>query len=152
MGNILELVPRGQKGDWYNRCINLLNGTDTDQFMHKINSLLLHYPKCGQWLKWYLQDPKISILFPACKDIKNSIQRRRWDQLSDNTNGQEGLSGFLQALSGQNKMELDEVCLLCIHFIKKFSRKYAAGKDGMNIKWRTATGMFCLPNHSLLAN
>ena len=65
----------------------------------------------------------------ACKDIRNSTQRKRWEELPDNTNGQEGLGGFLQALSGRNKLELDEVCLLCVQFVKKFSRKYAAGKD-----------------------
>lgn len=135
------------------RCISLLKCTDPDDFMHQVHSLIKHYSSCKKWIKWYLQDPKASILFPACKNISDR-NRRSWEELSDNSNGQEGIRGFLQSLRNRNKLELDEVCQLCVEFIQQYSNQFRFGKEGMPIKWRRTTGKpyilvlsFSLINH-----
>jgi len=94
IGQIGEIVPPKKKSDWWDRCMNLLHIQKFESFEHAIYSLDKHYPNAKNFLRWYLSDTNAAILFPSCKDL-NPRDMQRFERLSDNTNGQEGMGGFL---------------------------------------------------------
>ena len=100
--------------------------------------MIKHYPKSNNWISWYLADVKASILFPACKDL-NEEDMQKFQSLSDNTNGQEGLGGFLQALAGYKKLSLQDMCRHIHWFVRKYSTEYRLAKQGFAPKYPRAT-------------
>jgi len=63
---------------------------------------------------------------------------QRFERLSDNTNGQEGMGGYLQMLAGYNKLDLQEMCRHINFFVRKYSDEYRLGKEHV-VRYRKAT-------------
>lgn len=133
VSQIAAIVPPEKRGDFYNRCIELLGEKLCfNEFCDKVNSIVSDYPNCKTWIAWYLRDNIANLLFPACKSTTEA-EFNRWLHISQDTNGQEGLNNFIQILTGRQQMTLAPLCSLICEMIKTMSHEYRCALEGMPI-------------------
>ena len=133
MSKLADVVPPDKKGDFYQRCIDLLDvKLSFSEFCEKVHALVNDYPNCKKWIAWYLRENIANLLFPACKSL-NDAQLCKWLKISETTNGQEGLNNFIQLLTGRTQMTLAPLCETILEMILTYSQEYRAALEGMPI-------------------
>ena len=90
------------------------------------------FPDISPWLAWYLDTDRAQILFPACKNLLglSSCQRQKFEVMKKDTNGQEGLGGFLQSMAKSSKEGLYKGLTTCSTFIDRYNRLWNWAKSG----------------------
>ena len=119
VSNISAVVPPDRKKEFITLAMGLVSFALTfEGLLESCQDLVTRFPLTKNWLAWYLQKERVELCFPAAASLDNA-KLERVQKIKPDTNGQEGLGGFIQQLTGHQKLPLralaEHVVNLCIN-------------------------------------
>lgn len=130
VANISAIVPLDEKADFKKRAFYLLRRDITFRlFCRACNSIGTDFPSAKGWLSWYLQKDRVELCFPACKSLSEE-DLVQFNKIKPDTNAQEGIGGFLQALTGYQKLTLSSAIEHVVNFCLNYDRKTSFAAEG----------------------
>ena len=102
------MVHPDKRKDFDNQVALILNETNFNSFQHHCHSLMKEFSYCKNWLKWHLVPERAIIIFPACSNSLDQVQRWNRKSLTNNTNAQESVNKIIQTMAPKKKLNVQE--------------------------------------------
>lgn len=135
IANISRIVHPERANEFRQLALSLISADHTfDSFMAECMQISSRFPAAKGWLCWYLQAGRVEQCFPACKSLSDS-QMTKFKKIKPDTNAQEGLGGFMQALTGYKKLTLRGAIEHLVTFVLGYERKRQYVLQGHDIRY-----------------
>jgi len=131
---VSAVVPPEERDRFVRAAMQLVDDSlSFNSFQSAISQLVKDFPKAKGWLSWYLQPNRVELCFPACSSLTKE-GRERLGRIKPDTNAQEGLGGFIQQLSGRQKLPLKPLLERIVNICHNTDRRSDLA-DGVDIFW-----------------
>ena len=123
------VLPEKRK-DFDERVNCLLTESDFNDFKKQCHSMIKHFPKCQNWLKWHLVPSRAVILFQACMGSFTDVQKWNRALLREDTNAQESMNKTFKNSASRSKLSFQETVEHVARFLNTFRHDRIGIKSG----------------------